>query len=285
MTRRITSRAVAALRRGRISQASGPEAGFTMIELVVAILLMTIVIGGLAVAFADSSDSSLASQRQAQLLAVADQQIEHIRAQVKQYGFGALAMNALPAAATSATVDGEAHNPTDPNAYVTALPSGCGTYDFDWGDKTSTEGFKIEANYDDSSQGTVSPFTNVGTCGAGVEPFVVLDGLDSARASQPTGFVKPVQTNVTIGSGTGSVYSYVTETNIGCNASGGCSGSSGANGPDTVRVTVAVRLNQASGRTDTGGNAPVYVSSVFTNPVPSNQPNNSLGLTLGVNLG
>jgi type II secretory pathway pseudopilin PulG len=284
MIRRIVSRRFDAARRERVGDACTAEAGFTMIELVIAILLMTIVIGGLAVAFADSSASSLASQRQAQVLAVADQQIEHIRAQVKQYGFGALAMNGLPAAATGATVDGQATNPADPNSYVTALPAGCGTYDVDWGDKTSTEGYKIETNYNDSSQGTISPFTPVTGCTTGVEPFVILDGLDAARASQPTGFVKPLQTNVTIGSGTGSVYTYVTETNIGCNASGGCNGSLGASGPDAVRVTVAVRLTQ-TGRTDTGGNAPVYVSSIFTNPVPSNQPNNSLGLTLGVNLG
>ena len=34
-----------------------------------------------------------------------------------------------------------------------------------------------------------------------------------------------------------------------------------------------------------GQASPVYVSSILTNPVPSNQPNSSVGLTLGLTIG
>jgi type II secretory pathway pseudopilin PulG len=283
---RLTLSRAAAFRRGAPDRAAdGLQDGFTMVELVVAILLITVVIGGLALSFAASNDSALGTQRQAQALAVADQQIEHIRAEVKTYGFAALAMNALPAAAVAGTVPGQANNPTDPNSYVTTLTAGCGTYTYNWGDTLPTKGLKIETSYNNSSLGTVSPFTPVTNCGNGVEPFVVLDGTDAARPTQPTGFVTPKQTGVTIGTGSGTVYTYVTDTNLGCNTGGGCDGSAGASGPDAVRVTVAVKPDTPGSRTDTGGNAPVYVSSVFSNPIPSNQPNKSLGLTLGVNLG
>jgi hypothetical protein len=49
-------------------------------------------------------------------------------------------------------------------------------------------------------------------------------------------------------------------------------------------VIVAVVMNR-HGRYNIGPSAPVYVSAVFTNPTPSNEPTNSLGINLGVQLG
>jgi hypothetical protein len=34
-----------------------------------------------------------------------------------------------------------------------------------------------------------------------------------------------------------------------------------------------------------GADAPVYVSTIFTNPAPSNAPNGAAGITLGLQLG
>jgi hypothetical protein len=54
-------------------------------------------------------------------------------------------------------------------------------------------------------------------------------------------------------------------------------------------VIVAVVVNNhgyaSSGRAEVGPNAPVYVSTVFTNPNPSNAPDNPAGVTLGPNIG
>ena len=41
----------------------------------------------------------------------------------------------------------------------------------------------------------------------------------------------------------------------------------------------------ADHRAEIGPNAPVYVSTVFTNPDPSNSPDNPAGVTLGLNIG
>jgi hypothetical protein len=49
-------------------------------------------------------------------------------------------------------------------------------------------------------------------------------------------------------------------------------------------VIVAVVLNN-HGRYTLGQASPVYVSTVFVNPLPSNAPNRSVGITLGVQLG
>jgi hypothetical protein len=71
---------------------------------------------------------------------------------------------------------------------------------------------------------------------------------------------------------------YVTDTYVGCtSAASTCAG-------DARRLIVAV-VPDNHGRLDIGQNSPAYVSTIFTNPVPSNQSNSSIGLTLGLNIG
>jgi hypothetical protein len=54
-------------------------------------------------------------------------------------------------------------------------------------------------------------------------------------------------------------------------------------------VIVAVVMNNhgyaTGGRSEIGPNSPVYVSTIFTNPNPSNSPDNPAGVTLGLNIG
>jgi hypothetical protein len=54
---------------------------------------------------------------------------------------------------------------------------------------------------------------------------------------------------------------------------------------DVRRVIVAVLLNNASGSKALGPNTPVYMSTLVSNPIPSNQPNSASGLRLGLNIG
>lgn len=247
---------------------AGGEDGFSLIEVIVAAALAVIVIGASADLFVQSNDSSLSSQRQAQLIAVADQQIEHIREQVKTNsgGFSALAMRSAPNAGTSSTLSYSSATHTDPNDFVSSA-SGCGS---------SNAGYLIEANYDSSTEGTAAGVAPWSGCAAGAEPLLVQSG----------GIVTPKQT-VGYGSGTATVYEYVTETYVGCgdatvNPSLAACGASTAG--DARRLIVAV-LPDGVGGFDKGPNSPQYVSTIFTNPVPSNQVNTSIGLTLGVNIG
>jgi prepilin-type N-terminal cleavage/methylation domain-containing protein len=238
--------------------------GFTIIEVLIAALAMAVIVGATAALFASGNSSSLASQRQSQLLAVADQQIEKIRQAVKTNasGFSALAMSSAPAAGTASTLPYSATTFTDPNHFVTTKAS-CGL---------SGAEFTIEANYNDTSEGTATgnepPFAG---CDAGTEPLI----------EQTGGIVTPTQASVTVGTETATVNSYVTATNLGCNTTlgtGNCTN-------DARRVIVAVKFDGSSGVYNSGPNAPVYVSTIFTNPIPSNAPNSSIGITLGLGIG
>jgi type II secretory pathway pseudopilin PulG len=238
------------------------EEGFLMIEVIVGAFCLALLVAAIATLFVTGNRGSLAAQRQSAMLAVADQQIETIRDKLKANGnFSALAMSALPSSGSSATLSYDSNTHTDPNYFVTSK-STCG----------SGAELAIETNYDDSSQGTATggeaPFTG---CDSGYEPLITATG----------GIVTPSQT-VSVGTETATVDSYVTETFVGCNTllqpGVGCTN-------DARRVTVAVAFNNSSGRSDTAPNSPIYVSTIFTNPVPSNAPNSSIGITLGLTIG
>jgi len=270
------------------------EHGFTLIEVLMAALILVLVIAAASALFVRGSDASLSTQRESQAISIADQEIETIREQVKTDGFDSLAMSSQPSTGSSGTLandglTGLGSTHTDPNYFVSTGQNGCGS---------SNAGYAIEADWDDTSQGPasgVTPFSGcTDTASAIDEPLEVLSG----------GFVTPQQTNVTVGSYTATIDTYVTDTYVGCNASlGGCpvttSGSvSGCSWPsgtsasttcaDARRVIVAVVVNggyASDHRAEIGPNSPVYVSSVFTNPDPSNSPDNPAGVTLGLNIG
>ncbi len=252
--------------RSRARAITDDDAGFTMIEVVVAAFCVALIIGASATLFVTGNNTSLASQRQSAVIAVADQQIEQIRQAVKTNGFSALAMSAAPAAGSSVTLPysgapGAAVTRTDPNYFATTK-TGCGA---------SNAELTIEANYDNTNEGTAtSNEPTFSGCDAGAEPLIIQSG----------GIVTPSQ-SVSVGSETATVDSFVTQTNLGCNTSlgsGGCSN-------DARRVVVAVKLNQINTSSGAGPAAPTYISTIFTNPIPTNAPNSSVGITLGLGIG
>lgn len=241
----------------------------TLIEVVVAAFCLALIAGASASIFVTGNKSSLALQRNTQLLALADRQIETVRQQVKVYGFSALAMNAAPSSATHSTVGYSSTTHTDPDDFVTSA-TGCGS---------SNLAFTIEANWDNTAEGTAPGLASWSSCPSGSEPLVIDTTHGVVQSSQP----------VTLGSATGTIRTFVTDTYIGCSSSlGSCTSATG----DARRVIVAASLsnggtnNTGAGASYTNGqNSPVYISTIFTNPVPSNQVNNSIGLTLGASVG
>jgi type II secretory pathway pseudopilin PulG len=247
------------------SHAWADEDAFTLIEVIVGAMLLALVVAAATALFISGSDSSLAAQRESQLISVADQQIENVRQIVKTSGFSALGLSSPPPTASSATVKFNSSTPLDPNSYVTTCDG--------------NSAYKIEANYDNSSEGLVSSLPVEPPCTtAGLEPLVT------------GGTLPPNPPSVTVGSMTVALYEYVTQTSVGCNSSlgsGGCTG-------DARRVIVVAVDSQAATRCSStvsinrcslGANAPVYLTTIFTNPTPSNAPNKSIGLTLGLQLG
>lgn len=221
-----------------------------MIEVIVAILLVTVAVTAVGNLFINANDSSLASQRQVNLLEVAQSQIESVRQTVKQQGFPALALNAYPANPTDAVLPTD---PSDPNDFLVA-------------NGTAAASYRIEQNFNLTSLGQISIAPTNG------EPLEV---------DTTNGRIAPKTTGVAAGSSTATVWTYVTKATVGCVAAlGACAAD------DARRVIVAVKLDTvANARQDVGPNKPVYLTTIVTNPLPSNQPNSAIGLRLGLNVG
>jgi Tfp pilus assembly protein PilW len=222
------------------------EHGFTMIEALVAMALALVVIGALAALFANNQNSSLATQRQSELVTVAQQQIEQLREQVKVNGFSALAMTSAPGASVDLT---------NPDYYVT----------------DSAKSYFIAANWNAFNGTTGGAAANIasysGGISAGSEPL----------CTSAAGVVAPTAQTVTEGSNTVQVWTIVTQTNVGVTPTTAtpCS-------DDARRVIVAVKFVNPSTAKNTGPNTPLYVSTIFTNPVPTSQVGGAVGLSLGV---
>jgi prepilin-type N-terminal cleavage/methylation domain-containing protein len=270
------------------------EHGFSLIEVLVAALILAAVVGGGVTLLIDGGNSAVAAQRDSQLISVADQQIETIREEVKTKGFDELAMSALPGTASNATLPYSSTTYADPNHFVSSGTGTCGTYN---------TGYDIEANYDNSSSGLASGVTPWSGCTAGAEPLEVIPAVTPYVA----GFVSPGPTTVSLGSTgqTVTVDEYVTDTYVGCGGSTASitcpttttgsvvcpttigwpsSTASSTTCADARRLIVAV-IPSSTGRYDVGQTSPVYVSTIFTNPSPSNSASGTLGLTLGLQLG
>jgi hypothetical protein len=221
-----------------------------------------VVIGALALMFVQSGDSSLASQRQISRFSLLEQQMDRIRGTVKQYGFAALALTSSPSAGITPSAD-----PTNPNDFVSG--SGC------------AQTFTVKSNYNLTTEG----FPTGQTVADSPESLLV-NGCTVGGITISGGQLSPVQyVDLTTGTGYGAVASlpagdpyatvdtYVTQTTTaGCNTSlGSCTG-------DVRRVILAVVLNSQT--TDIGANYPAYSTTLFANPVPSDQTNTASGLKL-----
>lgn len=281
------------------------EHGFTIVEVLVAAVILILVAAAGTTLFVGGADSSVAAQRRSQMISIADAQIETIREEVKVKGFASLAMTGAPSALSTSTIPNTVPTGDEVDPYFFAknlgTSAGCGTDGWE---------YQISANYDLASGGTptvpstgASGVTSWQSCTSGYEPMEILSG----------GFVTPQQTltpaNDSAVTDNYVVDTFVTDTYLPCNTSTCPAVTSSGSGSSTVetvacpgsssfptttssstvcadarRVTVAVALDD-HGKAAIGQATPVYLSTVFTNPTPSNEPTTSIGLTLGLQLG
>jgi type II secretory pathway pseudopilin PulG len=233
-----------------------------MIELVVAMFVVIVVIGALALMFFESNDSAFSSQREVSQLTVLQQQMERIRQIVKEYGFGALALTSAPGVATDSPLPA---NPTNPDDFV--------------GGSACAQTFHVQSNYNSTSES----FPSGTTIADNPEPLLV-NGCTVSGATVSGGQLAPVQ-YVDLATGASSstapasdpydtVYTFVTATTTaGCNTnlSGSCAN-------DVRRVILAVQPVRVA--SDIGPAYPTYSTTVFGNPVASNQTAAASGLQI-----
>lgn len=216
----------------------------SMIEVMVTLMITLSIVGTLTAFFVHASDSSLANTRQVNVLSLAQQQIENIRQKVKRFGFGTLG---LTGSVTKAGPDTDASNPTD---FVTS----------------SLASFEVQDNYN-------VPGTILAT-----EPLVT------------GGTIAEITPNVSFGNATATVYTFITQVTDVCNsalATAGslCSGTvTAASNSDSRRVVVAVQLDATNQLNSNHQQAPQYLTTILTNPVPSDQVNSVNGLRIGLNV-
>lgn len=237
------------------------EHGMSMVELVVAIFIVTLVIGALADLFVQSNDSSYSSQRLLSRVSILQSQIERVRRVADQYGFSGVALTSAPGAATDTPLP---RDPTNPDDFVSG--SGC------------SRTFTVLSNYNL----TTEAFPTSQTVADSPEPLLV-NGCTVSGNAISGGQLAPVQyadlstgavsSTAPAGDPYATVYTFVTQTTMaGCNSSlGSCTG-------DVRRVIVAVVLNRQAA--DLGTNYPAYATTVFSNPTASDQANQASGLRI-----
>lgn len=281
------------------------EAGFTLIEVLVAMLVLVLIVGAASSLYAHAEVSSAGTVATAQLVGVADQQIELVRTEAKTEGFDALAMSAAPAhsSATPLLSDGTVAIQSNPDYFV-STGTGCGA---------GSIGYEIEENWDNSLGGAPTGINSWSGCTDTTSPTFVAEplevistGLVGSSTSGTCGTTVEMVCTQQIGSNgpTVTVYTFVTDTYVGCLnnttypsscptvSSGGAI--SGCTWPtattlsttcaDARRVIVAV-VPPSTGSFKLGQATPVYESTIFAAATPSNAQGGTDGLTLGLQLG
>jgi type II secretory pathway pseudopilin PulG len=264
--------------RGRLLHRLSPQEGMTLVEVLIGAVLAALVVSAIAMGMASNSDSALATQRQAQLIAVLQNRMENIRQLFTENyaasGFSSLALSENPKKGEDASLP---KSPADPNDFITPYVSGYNT-----ATSGTTEGFLIEKNYNATSEGTIdggSTLTEtlqVDTTNGRIAPVTYVDlstGTSySSAASVPSGHTYAiVNTYITLS----KVMTSTSSTS--CSTTAG----TGSNASDARRVTIAARLSSATAHTNLGSRTPQYASTLLTNPIPANQCQAAAGPRIG----
>jgi type II secretory pathway pseudopilin PulG len=270
------------LRRRRI----GHEAGDTLIEVVVATLVLVVIIGAVVGMMLTNDKSTLGNQRQTQLIAVLQQRIEYVHQVLAQnyssLGFAAIALSSNPAQGTDVTTPS---NPTDPNDFITPYVSNFAT-----STSSTAEKFLIESNYNKISEGTIDGGTTyseelqVDSTNGKIAPVVYVD--------ISTGTVYTSLSSVPTGDPYATVYTYVTQavTGVSTTLSSCSTGTAGSTTGDARRIIVAAKMYTPTTGTvqradNIGSKYPQYSTTLMTDPIPANTCQGASGLRIGLNIG
>jgi prepilin-type N-terminal cleavage/methylation domain-containing protein len=271
--------------------------GFTLIEVMVAALVIVLAFTALATIFVSGQSQASADVQQSQLINIADQELEQVRAAVATEGFDALGMSTTPAQLSTRVVRSTFF---DPDSFI-VTPS-------------STSCFLIANNYDSVTTGaaTATPAYGISppsglvqwsTCGSNTtntdsEPLQVLTGTSPnpivtwSSASVPqcatgtgggvsvpcwtplsAGCTSTATTITTVPSCAVTVYAFVTDTFVGCGTSGGVGcPSTNANG---VLQCASTSLPTSTSASTTCGDARRVIIAVVPNPPNQGNPNPS----------
>jgi prepilin-type N-terminal cleavage/methylation domain-containing protein len=274
------------------------EQGFTLIEVMVAALLLVVAFTALATVFISGQSQASANVQQAQLINVADQQLEQIRSAVTNRGFAALGMNTAPTRLSSRVVRNTFF---DPDSFVVsgANASSC---------------LLVATNYDSVTTGAAAAtpaygvtapagFVQWSTCNSTASTSTNAEPLQvfAAGAASPTpivtvssalpqcttgsggaitvpcwvpltsGCTSAATTITTVPSCAATVYAFVTDTFIGCGTSGGVTcPSTGSSG--VVQCPTASLPTLTTGST-TCADARRVIVAVVPNPPNQSSPN------------
>jgi prepilin-type N-terminal cleavage/methylation domain-containing protein len=192
--------------RARVSA----EHGFTIIEMLVALVILVVGILGSYIAFASAQKISLVSERHAAMTQMAQKEIERIEGT----DYTAVALTTAPSAST---------DPTNPDYYVVG-----GSYEWNR-TATSTEPLDI-----DSTNGTISPVTSwsEGGFGGNIYDFITWTQDSQCAPSCPSSEdYKRITVAVTMTTGLLPTPVYVSSviTDPSAAAPGGCTGGSCGN--------------------------------------------------------
>ena len=221
---------------GALKRRLSDERGFSLIELLVAMVLLTIGLLAAVRILDGSATAILAAQRHEQAVSLGQREIERLHA----YSYADLDLSSLPTPGTSGTVAGESYaaNPRNPNYWL----SGTGT----------SMRLLVKTDYNNTAS----------TTPAGVNASGELLVDDVANTGTPPVGISPGPETVTVGTTQMTVYRYVSWRNDPrCPTTvAGCSTEK-----DSKRITVAVVVTP-SGSNALGPTRPIWFSSVVTPP-------------------
>ncbi len=211
------------------------EAGFTMIEVMVAALVVSVGIGALLGSVAAVTKSGLSAQHHQQLLAYGQRQIERLRTYDYTTQMG---LTSLPVASGDGNLAGDPtpDTPSNPNYYV------------------SGTGFKIMARYSDKNSGLapgVSP---------NPEPMDAASNDTNLTAAR----INPGPISFSAGATTGKVYRFVTWRSEHCPSSTTSGITNPCTGYDSKRITIAIVPDTVGN--GSGPGKPIWLSTVVSDP-------------------
>lgn len=211
------------------------EAGFTMIEVMVASLVVSVGIVALLGSFAAVTKSGLSAQHHQQLLAYGQRQIERLRTYDYTTEMG---LTSLPVQSGDGNPAGDPtpNAPANPNYYVAGTA------------------FKIMARYSDKSSG-LAP---------GVSPNPEPMDAVSNDAKLTSAKIDPGPTSFSVGATTGKVYRFVTWRSEHCPASTPSGITNPCTGNDSKRITIAIVPDTVGN--GSGPGKPIWLSTVVSDP-------------------